>query len=201
MSLRLRIASLWIPNFILKKELDNVAINTIEGLNDVLKQHAPEKMKKIAKKDEILKGSLEERRIVMAKAHNIRVKSLIEVLGYENAVKVARKSMFDVGYQLGQEARLKLGVGNDFKDLELAARLLYKILGIDFKIENKGGNIIMVVNRCALSKYYSPETCMVLSAADEGVVRGLNEKMNMQFKERITEGASECIACINEVKT
>ena len=143
MSLRLRIASLWIPNFILKKELDNVAINTIEGLNDVLKQHAPEKMKKIAKKDEILKGSLEERRIVMVKAHNIRVKSLIEVLGYENAVKVARKSMFDVGYQLGQEARRKLGVGNDFKDLELAARLLYKILGIDFKIENKGGNIIM----------------------------------------------------------
>jgi hypothetical protein len=93
-----------------------------------------------------------------------------------------------------------LGVGSSFHDLETAAKILYKILGINFKIENKEGNVIMVVNRCALSKYYSPEACMVLSAADEGVVRGLNENMNMQFKERITEGASECIACITEVK-
>ena len=62
MSIRLKIASLWLPDFILKKELDNVAMNTIEGLNDVLKQYAPWKMQEIAKKDEILRGSLEERR-------------------------------------------------------------------------------------------------------------------------------------------
>ena len=41
---------------------------------------------------------------------------------------------------------------------------------------------------------------MILSAADEGVVHGLNENMGMHFKERITEGVSECIACINGVK-
>ena len=58
----------------------------------------------------------------------------------------------------------------------------------------------MIVNRCDLSKYYSHEVCIILSAADEGVVHGLNENMNMQFKKRITEGASECTACINEVK-
>ncbi|MEN4018653.1 MAG: L-2-amino-thiazoline-4-carboxylic acid hydrolase [Methanobacterium sp.] len=198
MNIPLKIASLWLPDFILKKELDNVAIKTINGLNDVLKQHAPEKI--IDKKDEVLKGSLEERRTIMTKAHNRRVKALIEELGYENAIKFGRKAMFKVGYQLGRDARLKLGVGDDFKDLELAARVLYKILGIEFKIENKGGNIIMVVNRCALSKYYTREACMVLSAADEGVVSGLNENVDMQFKERITEGASECIARINEVK-
>jgi len=198
MNIPLKIASLWLPDFILKKELDNVAINTINGLNNVLKQHAPEKI--IDKKDEVLKGSLEERRAIMTKAHNRRVKALIEELGYENAIKFGRKAMFKVGYQLGRDVRLKLGVGDDFKDLELAARVLYKILGIEFKIENKGGNIIMVVNRCALSKYYTREACMVLSAADEGVVSGLNENVDMQFKERITEGASECIACINEVK-
>lgn len=201
MSIRLKIASFWLPDFILKKELDKVAKNTIKGLSDVLKQHAPEKMEEITKKDEVLKGNLEEIRASMAMIHNKQVKSLIEELGYENAIKIGRKAMFKVGYRLGQEARRKLGVGNDLKDLELAARILYKILGIDFKIENKGENIVMVVNRCALSKYYSPEACMVLSAADEGVVRGLNENMDMQFKERITEGASECIACINEVRT
>jgi hypothetical protein len=199
MSIRLKIASFWLPDFILKRELNNVAMKTIKGLDGILKQYVPEKMR-IVTKEEILKGNMESRRSIMAKAHNKRVSILIKELGYEKAVKIGRSAMFEVGYKLGQEARRKLGVGNNFEDLELAARIIYKILGIEFKIENKDESMIMVVNRCALAKYYSPESCMVLSAADEGVVRGLNENMSMQFKERITDGAKECIACINEVK-
>ena len=196
MSIRLKIASLWIPDFILKRELDNAARKTTEGLNAALKQYAH----KIVEKDEVLKGKMDERRSIMAKAHNKRVKILIQELGYEKAVKIGRNAMFEVGYELGRETRRKLGIGNDFKDLELAAGILYKILGIEFKIENNDGNMIMIINRCDLSKYYSPEACIILSAADEGVVHGLNENMGMQFKERITGGASECKACINEVK-
>lgn len=201
MSIRLKIASFWLPEFIFKREFDNVARSTIKGLDNVLEQYAPEKMEEINKKDEILRGNIEKRRAVMARAHNNRIEVLIKELGYENAIKIARKSMSDVGFQLGQEARGKLRVGNSFNDLESAAKILYKILGIEFKIENKGENLIMVVNRCALAKYYSPEACMVLSAADEGVVRGLNENMSMKFEERITEGAPECKACIYEVRT
>lgn len=201
MSIKLKIASLWLPNFILKKELDNVATNTIKGLNDVLNKYAPWKMEEILNEDEILTGTIEERRSIMARAHNNRVKALIEEIGYEEAVKIARKSMFEVGYQLGQDARRRLGVGDDFEDLQIAAKILYKVLGIEFKIENREGNIIMIVNRCALSKYYTREACVVLSAADEGVVHGLNENLSMKFKEKITDGSSECIACINEVKT
>ncbi|MBI5679722.1 MAG: L-2-amino-thiazoline-4-carboxylic acid hydrolase [Methanobacterium sp.] len=196
MSFRLKIASLWLPEYILKKELDKVARVTIEGFNDVLKQHAPERIGEIATKDKNLEGPIEERRAAMAMAHNNRVKLLIDVLGYENAIKIGREAMFKVGCKLGQEARQRLGVGNSFKDLELAAKILYKILGIDFKIENSDGKLFMKVNRCYLSKYYSSESCMVLSAADEGVVHGLNENMSMIFKERITAGAQECIACI-----
>lgn len=200
MSIRLKIASLWLPDFILKRELDNVANDTIKGLKDVLKQYAPQKIEEINKKDVKLKGKLEERREKMAKIHNDYIKMLIEELGYDDAIKIGRDAMFKVGYELGQEARQKLGVGHDFEDLELAAKILYKILGIEFKIENKGKDIIMIVNRCTLSKYYSPEACRVLSAADEGVVRGLNKNMDMKFKERITDGASECLACITEVR-
>jgi predicted ArsR family transcriptional regulator len=200
MSIRLRIASLWLPDFILKRELDKVANDTIKGLKDVLKQYAPQKIEEINKKDGNLKGKMEERREKMAEIHNDYVKMLIEELGYDDAIKIGRNAMFKVGYELGQEARQKLGVGNNFEDLELAAKILYKILGIEFKIENRDENIIMVVNRCVLSKYYSSEACMILSAADEGVVKGLNENMNMQFKERITDGASECLACITGVK-
>lgn len=196
MSIRLKIASFWLPDFILKRELDNVAMKTIGGLDDLLKQYVPGTVIN----EEILGGNLEERRSIMANAHNKRVKILIQELGHEKAVKIGRNVMFEVGYKLGQEARRKLGARNSFEDLELAARILYKVLGIEFKIKNKDGNMIMVINRCSLSKYYSPESCMILSAADEGVVRGLNENMGMQFKERITEGAHECIACISEVK-
>lgn len=198
MNIRLKIASLWLPEFILKRELDNVAKKTIKGLNDVLDQYVP--CKKFDRGNEILKGSLEERRARMAEAHNNRVKVLIEELGYKKAIKIGRKAMFKVGYQLGRDTGQRLGVGNSFKDLEDAAKILYKVLGIDFKIENKDGKMVMVVKRCDLSKYYAPETCKVLSAADEGVVFGLNENLDMKFKVRITEGASECIACINEVR-
>ena len=201
MNIRLKIASLWLPNFILEKELDNVAVATIDGLNDVMKKYIPWRMEEIIKEDEILKGALKERRAIMARAHSSRVKALIEELGHENAIQIARKSMYNVGRELGQEARQKLGVGNNLKDLELAAKILYRILGIEFKIENKDGNTIMIVNRCVLSKYYSSEACIVLSAVDEGVVNGLNENMNLKFRERITEGSSECIACINKVET
>jgi len=200
MSIRLKIASLWLPNFILKRELDNVAKKTTGGLDIMLKQQVPQKILEIKNKDKVLEGSLEERRIIMAKAHNNRVKSLIEELGYDNAIEIGRKAMFKAGHELGMEAKKKLGVGKSFNDVQSAAKIMYKILGIEFKIENKDGNIIMVVNRCALSKYYTPESCIVLSAADEGVVRGLNENLDMKFKERITEGSSECRACINEVK-
>lgn len=201
MSIRLKIVSLWLPDFILKKDLDIIARNTIEGLDAVIKRYIPWRMEEILEQDEVLKGNVEKRRYIMANAHNIRVKALIGELGSEEAIKIARKSMFEVGYQLGKNARNRLGVGDDLKDLQLAAKIMYKILGIEFKIENKDGNVIMIVSRCELSKYYTREACIVLSAADEGVVRGLNEKIEMKFKERITEGASECMACINEVKS
>lgn len=201
MGIRLKIASFWIPEFLLKKDLGIVAKNTIEGLDNILKEYAPQKMEEILEQDGVLNGNIEERRSKMANAHNNRVKALIEALGYEEAIKNGRNAMFNVGLKLGQNARRRLGVGNSFHDLKSAAKIMYKILGIQFEIENKDGNMIMIVNRCALSKYYSPESCKVLSAADEGVVRGLNEKMSMKFKERITEGVSECRACINEVKT
>ena len=200
MSIRLKFASLWLPNFILKKELDNVAKKTMEGLDNLLDEYASEKIETVIKSGEVLNGSIESRRSIMAMAHNRRVNLLIRELGCEKAVEIGRSAMFEVGLELGKEARRKLGVGDNFKDLETAAGILYRILGIEFKIENKNRNSVMVVNRCFLSKYYSREACMILSAADEGVVRGLNENMGMQFKERITEGAHECIACISEVK-
>lgn len=198
MGIRLKILSLWVPNFVLKKGLDELAKKTIEGLQDLLNQYGIENLEKNPKINTILKGNINETRISMAIAHNNHVKALIDNLGHENAVKVGRIAMFNVGYKIGQRLRLILGVGEDIEDLEIVAKILYKILAIDFKLENKDGNYIMIVNRCFLSKYYSYVTCLILSAVDEGIVKGLNNNIKLKFEKRITEGESECIACINE---
>ncbi len=57
-------------------------------------------------------------------------------------------------------------------------------------------NIILRIKSCELANQYSPETCKIMSAADEGVLNGLNKKLSMKFIKRITEGAEECTACI-----
>ena len=105
--------------------------------------------------------------------------------------------MFQEGLFLGGKFRKMLGVGNSTDELITAAKILYEVLGIDFTIEETGINeMIMRVNHCSLAEYYTLETCQVLSAADEGVVQGLNPKMKMSFNKRITNGAPCCLASI-----
>lgn len=195
MSLKLRIASFWIPESLLIKELDRVAKLTISELDKVLKEYAGDSHF-LGTEDYMLNGDITERRAAMAAAHNVRVNALVNAIGYNKAIKIGREAMFRAGERLGQDARGRFGVGESRQDLILAARILYKVLGIDFEVKEQNGNIILLIQRCALANYYLLETCKVLSAADEGVVRGLNENFTMAFRERITEGAPECIAII-----
>jgi hypothetical protein len=136
----------------------------------------------------------------MAAAHNARVNALVEALGRERAVREGREALFPVGVMLGKEAKKRLGVGDGPDDLERAARILYRALGIEFTLEKRpDGAMMMRVHRCALAGHYTPEACEVLSAADEGVVSGLNPKLAMRFVQRMTGGSAVCIACIREV--
>ena len=196
MSLKLRFASIWMPEYVLKKEIDHVASVTIECLDSLLLKYAPEKLKVISRKDREMKGDIEKRRKIMATAHNLRVEFLIDELGCDEAVRVGRDALFRAGIKLGRQARERLNVGDSFPDLIMAARILYRVLGIDFEIEKCEEEIIMTVNRCSLSNYYLPETCRILSAADEGVVQGLNPNIHMKFVKRITQGHDHCLASI-----
>ena len=198
MNLKLHLATIWLPSFFVKKELDRVAEVTVGCLDTLLKKYDSDVLKTISQKKLVLDGNVAERRRLMATAHELRVKALIDALGYEEAMNIGRNSLFKAGLKLGREARKQLGVGSSLQELVMAARVLYKILGIEFEIK-QGAEVLMIVNKCCLSKYYSPETCMLLSAADEGVVQGLNEKINMKFTQRMTEGPSECLACIYSV--
>ncbi len=198
MGLKLRMASFWTPQWVLRSEIDQVAEITVKCLDQLLLKYAPSNLNSIRQEELKIQGNLEKRRKLMATAHNVRVRALIHAVGYDEALKIGRNALFEAGLKLGREARERLHVGDSFQDLIQAARILYRVLGIEFEINQQGEYINLIVKKCSLSHYYLPETCRILSAADEGVVQGLNENIHLNFTERMTDGCSECIAHIHK---
>ena len=219
MGIKLRIISLWTPEWFQKRGLDELAHQTTSGLEKLLddqtdedlKCNIPLKFSETSKPNEsskskkrhdmVLKGNLDERRKIMATTHNKLVERMVSTMGREEAIKKGRKAMFNEGLSLGAKFKRILGVGGSIDDLFTAARILYDVLGIKFSIkeveeEGENGKIAMFVSHCALAEYYTPDTCHVLSAADEGVVQGLNPHVKTKFIKRITEGCFECLAPI-----
>ncbi len=144
-------------------------------------------------------NGLEARRAAMASGHEARVKALIAAIGRERAIAVGREALFAAGESLGREARERLGVVGGSGDLKTAATLLYRALGIHFELEELGdGTLVMRVDRCALADRYSADACEILSAADEGVMHGLDPSRRMRFEQRMTAGHPCCIARISK---
>ena len=196
MSIKLRILSIWLPESILIRELERTSDLIDEHLDRLFSRYSISQ----PTVEKPVKGNLKERRTVMATGQNLRVNTLVDAMGLEKALELGRDEMFKAGYKMGCEAQKRLGVGRNIKDAIVAARILYKVLGINFTVEESGENIVIRVKSCELAAQYSPETCKIMSAADEGVLKGLNKYMDMKFIKRITEGAEECTACINSEK-
>lgn len=194
MSFRLACASFFVAPWVSRRELDRIAAATTAALDALLAERAPESLKVIHRDERGVARGLAQRRGVMAQAHNVRIAALCDALG-EEGIRLARRALYRVGVELGEEARRRLNVGETEEDLLAAARLLYRILGIRFRAEYAGSNGARVrIDRCALSRVYSPETCLALSAADEGVIAGLHPGARLRFVERMTEGQSACLA-------
>lgn len=131
----------------------------------------------------------------MAKTHTELVKALEAAVGHDKAVGLGREALFSVGQEIGRQTRSKLGVGDNPKDLTRAAKVLYRVLGIEFHIEwLDDSNAVAIIDRCALAQQYSKLTCRVLSATDEGVINGLQPNVTMHFKEYLTGGCKNCRA-------
>ena len=80
MSIKLLLLSIWMPEFILINELEKTSEITNKYLDMLLKRYSIP----IPTVKKPLKGNLKERRLIMAADHNIRVKSLIDGLGFED---------------------------------------------------------------------------------------------------------------------
>jgi hypothetical protein len=197
MSLRLKVASALTSRSVLRRELARVAEVTTGVLDELLREYAPEGLDEVRSEDTGLGDDLDHLRRAMAEGHARRVHALAEAMGEEEAIREGRRRMGPVGERLGAEARERLGVDDTTGDLIAAAKLLYKVLDIEFKAEEHwDGSVTLHIGRCGLSDGYDGITCRLMSAADEGMMRGLNPRARMEFRHRMTEGASECLADI-----
>jgi hypothetical protein len=72
-----------------------------------------------------------------------------------------------------------------------AARLLYRMIGVDFCGSSNGE---VRVSSCFFSKYYTPSVCRLISALDQGLLAGLSGGGSLTFQCRLTEGHPYCKA-------
>jgi hypothetical protein len=199
MGLRLLILAQWTPNYIIRRELTNVSQQTTQALKALLATYAPKEPVDTA--DQKPPTSICEQRARMAQTHAKMVETLESAVGTKRAVALGREALFSVGLNLGKQTSTKLGVGDSPKDLIRASKILYRILGIEFHMgEFNDTKAEAIIDRCALALQYSKLTCEVLSATDEGVIKGLYPNAEMHFEKYMTSGCPTCVARIQFTK-
>ncbi len=197
MGLRLLILNWWTPKYIIRKELKNISDKSNTALRGLVSKYVAKSVDNTNEKQQSSK-SIEEQRTIMAQTQTKLVDMLATGIGNEEAVKVGREALFLVGQNLGKQARSRLRVNDNPEDLTKAAKILYRVLGIEFHLEwHDQSSATLIIDRCALADQYSKLTCEVLSATDEGVINGLQPKVTMKFKEYMTSGCKNCRANIN----
>jgi len=106
--------------------------------------------------------------------------------------EAARERLFRGGRALGGRMR-KVFLIATMEDAVLAMSILYRAIGIEARSEDGSA---MTVSSCCFSGAYSPETCRVISALDDGIFAGLSGGGRLTFDRRITDGFPACSARI-----
>jgi hypothetical protein len=111
-----------------------------------------------------------------------------ESLRQGNDLEVKNR-LYEGSYRLAQELKRSFHV-DSVDDVMKMARLIYKVLNIDFK-NDKNGEVI--IRQCYFSSFYSSQVCQLISSLDEGLMEGLSGG-TFRFSQRITEGKKHCMA-------
>lgn len=77
------------------------------------------------------------------------------------------------------------------RDVMAMGRVLYRVLGIDFRGDAQGE---IVIKHCYFSRFYTSQSCQIMSAMDRGLFDGLMGGGQLQFSARITDGQATCQA-------
>lgn len=111
-------------------------------------------------------------------------------LGRPEELEAVGRRLFDEAERLGREIRAELRVASP-REVMAAARILYRGLDIDLSGEPGGA---IVVRRCSFSRTYTAGVCRLISRLDAGLLAGLAGGGELEFTERLTEGAGCCRA-------
>jgi hypothetical protein len=185
----------WTPKYVIRRELANLSNQTNLALQSLLAKYAPQTpaFKPVPE----TYATVETQRLSMAQTHVSMVEALEAAVGHDKAVELGRVALFRVGENLGKQTLAKLGVGDNHKDLTMAARILYRVLGINFQLKWLDDfNAEVTIDHCALADCYSELTCQVLSATDEGVIKGLQPNVQLKFTKYMTSGCGKCKAAL-----
>ena len=117
-----------------------------------------------------------------------------EALGGKGNFRALDSRLFDAALDLGSSYRHRLRL-RGIREEMAAARLIYRCLGIDFRFSAEGE---VSIHECAFAAVYTPKVCALMSALDRGLLAGLTGGGLLQFRQRITEGADSCRACLME---
>ncbi len=104
-----------------------------------------------------------------------------------------KKRLFEGAFHLGEEYRARFHLRN-IEDTMRMARVIYRLLGIDFSGKVEGD---VTIKRCLFSAYYSVEVCKVMSSLDKGLMAGLSGGCRLSFSQRITDGSKSCSAILD----
>lgn len=98
--------------------------------------------------------------------------------------------MFEVTFGFGKWLRWACHIRST-SDVMAEARVVYRLIGIDFAGEASGN---ITIRRCFFSDVYTPSACRTMSALDAGLLAGLSGGRRLRFSQRITEGHACCRA-------
>ncbi len=173
MNLRLRLARLYLPSGPRKRKLEELLQLTARAFDA-----APPSVDGLSL--EGMRRRYAEFSQEMAERAFVRPEGLTTI----------RQRLFNDSLHLGREIARELGVST-LQEAMTAARILYRGLEIDFRGDCQGD---IVIRRCSFSPHYSPEVCRLMSALDAGILSGLAGGGELEFAQRLTEGADCCRA-------
>lgn len=173
MSLRLRIAEIWLPGPLRRGYFRELVERTARAFD--------------APSPDLSGLAAEEARGLFARftrEQACRLRPDEEALARTEARLREEAALF--GRRLGAA----LGVRSRGEVLR-AARLLYRSIRIDFQGDEHGR---IHIPACSFADVYSPATCRTIAALDEGLLVGLAGGGTLSFSARLTEGAPACRA-------
>ena len=174
MNLRLSLARIYIPSWIHKKKLKQLFALTAQAFQS---------------KEPSLDGL--SRKEMLKKYAYFTKENAEKLLASEKNIKIIQDLLFEKAFNMGCSIRKTLKISSH-EEFMAAARLLYKLIGIDFQGENTGG---ITIQKCYFSRIYSDDICRIIASLDGGILAGLSGgRGKLDFSDRLTSGAECCRA-------